>query len=74
MMTKHDLDLLNRCHDIAVKEMASASASIADVVASGYWPSHEQMENYRIAKKKVDATRKDLEYSITLELRELLES
>ena len=74
MMTKHDIDILNRCHDVAVKDMAAASSSIADIVLSGYWPSHEQVERYRIAKKKLDATRKDLEHSIMLDLRELLEA
>lgn len=71
-MTKHDLDILNRCHDDAVREMASASAAIADVVASGYWPTAEQVKAYIVAKKKVGHTREDIENCLRLELEELL--
>lgn len=71
-MTKHDLDILNRCHDDAVNEMSSAASAIADVVVSGYWPSAEQVARYRIAKKKADSTRADIENCLKLELEELL--
>jgi len=74
MMTKHDLDILNRCHDEALKEMASASAAIAESICDKKWPAQEEINRYRVAKLGVQSTARDLEYCITLELRELLET
>lgn len=71
-MTPHDLDILNRCHDDAVKEMAAASAEIADSVCCDRWPTKLQIDRYRRAKIGVDATRRDLEYCLHLEIAELI--
>ena len=73
-MTKHDLDILNRCHDDAVKEMASASAAIAEKICERKWPTQEEIDRYRKARLGVQATARDLEYCMSLELAELLES
>ena len=74
MMTKHDLDILNRCHDDAVKEMASASAAIAEKICDKKWPSQEEIDRYRRARIGAEATRRDMEYCMNLELAELLET
>lgn len=74
MMTKHDLDILNKCHDDAVKEMASASAAIAEKICDKKWPTQEEIDRYRKARIGAEATRRDLEYCINIELSELLET
>ena len=74
MMTKHDLDILNRCHDDAVKEMASASAAIAEKICDKKWPTQEEIDRYRRARIGAEATRRDMEYCMNLELAELLET
>lgn len=74
MMTKHDLDILNKCHEDAVKEMASASAAIAEKICDKKWPTQEEIDRYRKARIGAEATRRDLEYCINLELAELLET
>lgn len=74
MMTKHDLDILNKCHDDAVKEMASASAAIAEKICDKKWPSQEEIDRYRRARIGAEATRRDMEYCMNLELAELLET
>ena len=74
MMTKHDLDILNKCHDDAVKEMASASAAIAEKICDQKWPSQEEIDRYRRARIGAEATRRDMEYCMNLELAELLET
>ena len=73
-MTKHDLDILNRCHDDAVKEMASASAAIAEKICERKWPTKEEIDRYKKARLGVQATVRDLEYCMNLELAELLEA
>lgn len=74
MMTKHDLDILNRCHDDAVKEIASASAAIAEKICDKKWPTQEEIDRYRRARIGAEATRRDMEYCMILELAELLET
>lgn len=73
-ITKHDLDILNRCHDDALKEMASASAAIAEKICEKKWPTQEEIDKYRKARIGVEATRRDLEYCIGMELSELLDN
>lgn len=72
MMSKHDMDILNRCHEDALKEMASAAADIAETVCDGKWPSKDQVDKYKLACIGVNATRKDLENCISMELDEIL--
>lgn len=73
-MNTHDLDILNKCHDDAVKEMASASAAIAEKVCERKWPDKDEIDRYRKARLSAEATRRDLEYCIQLEVVELLEN
>lgn len=71
-MTKHDLDLLNRCHDDAVKEALSAATAIADAVCDHRKPTDDEVKRYKVARLGVESTRRDLEYCISLEFAELL--
>lgn len=73
-MTAQDLDILNKCHDEALKEMASAAQAMAEKICERKWPAADEIERYRKARLRVQATARDLEYCMALELRELLET
>lgn len=72
MQTLHDISILQRVHDDAVAEANSAAVAIAEIVADGIEPTNEDVERYRVARLGVESTRRDLEYSLSLELAELL--
>ena len=73
-MTTHDLDILNKCHDEAVKELASAAQDMAEKICERKWPTQEEVDRYKKARLGVQATARDLEYCMNLELAELLEA
>lgn len=72
MMTMKDLEILNKCYEEASKEMAAASAAIAEKVCDRMWPTKDEIDRYRKARISAESTRRDLEYCIHLELAELL--
>lgn len=73
-MTQHDLDILNRDHDEAIKEMGGAAVAIAERACNGEKPTEEEVIRYMRAKLGVESTRRDLEYAIALELDEIMDA
>ena len=59
-MTQKDLEILNRCHEDAIRRMQSAAVAIAEAVADGETPSKEMVSEYKWCRLGVESTRKDL--------------
>lgn len=70
-MTMHDIRILERCHADAIKRMGDAASAIADTVLEGHRPTAEMVDDYRETKRAVDASRRDIEYCLQLELAEI---
>lgn len=73
MMTKRDLDILNKAYEDALKKMNSAAVAIAEDVADGEQPSKEMINEYKWCRLGVESTRRDLEYCISLEIAEIMD-
>ena len=74
MMTRHDLDILNRCHEDAIKRMQAAAVAIAEAVAEGETPSKAMVNEYKWSRLGVESTRKDLETCLAIELSEIMDT
>lgn len=72
MMSRKDLEILDRCHEEALKEMGRTAVAIADSFSNGEVPPKQMLDDYRKAKLAVESTRRDIEYCITLELAEIM--
>lgn len=70
-MTMHDIRILERCHDDAIKRMGDAASAIADTVLEGHKPTAEMVVEYRETKRAVEASRRDIEYCLQFELQEI---
>lgn len=73
MMTKRDMDILNRAHDEALRKMNAAAVAIAEDIADGETPSKEMVSEYKWSRLGVESTRRDLEYAISLELAYIMD-
>lgn len=67
----NDVAILERCHADAIKKMGDAASAIAECVLEGHRPTPEMVEDYRETKKAVEASRRDIEYCLQLELAEI---
>lgn len=72
-MTSKDLDIMNRCHEGAIRRMQSAAVAIAEAVAEGETPSKAMVDEYKWSRLGVESTRRDLEYCLALELAEIMD-
>ena len=72
-MTSKDLDIMNRCHEGAIRRMQAAAVAIAEAVAEGETPSKEMVSEYKLSRLGVESTRRDLEYCLALELAEIMD-
>ena len=70
-MTMHDIRILERCHADALKRMGDAASAIADTVLEGHRPTAEMVDDYREAKRAVEASRRDVENCLQFELQEI---
>lgn len=70
-MTMHDIRILERCHADAIKRMGDAASAIADTVLEGHRPTAEMVDDYREAKRSVEASRRDVENCLQFELQEI---
>ena len=73
MMTKRDLDILNKVHEDACKKMADAAVAIAEAVLDGEKPSKAMISEYKWCRFGVESTRRDLEYALSLELAYIMD-
>lgn len=73
MMTKRDMDILNRAHEAALRKMNAAAVAIAEDIADGETPSKEAVSEYKCCRLGVESTRRDLEYCLALELAEIMD-
>ena len=73
MMTQKDLEILNRCHDDAIRRMQSAAVAIDEAVADGEPPSKAMVNEYKWSRLGVESTRKDLETCLAIELSEIMD-
>jgi hypothetical protein len=72
-MTSKDLDILNRCHEDAIRRMQAAAVAIAEAVAEGETPSKAMVNEYKWCRLGVESTRRDLEYCLAIELAEIMD-
>jgi hypothetical protein len=72
-MTSKDLDIMNRCHEGAIRRMQAAAIAIAEAVAEGETPSKEMVSEYKLSRLGVESTRKDLETCLAIELAEIMD-
>ena len=72
-MTSKDLDILNRCHEEAIRQMQAAAVAIAEAVAEGETPSKAMVDDYKCRRLGVESTRKDLEACLAIELAEIMD-
>lgn len=73
MMTMKDMDMLNRAHDQALRNMGDAAVIIAEAALAGKTPTEQMVKDYRIARLGVESTRRDLEYCLQIDLQEILQ-
>ena len=73
MMTKRDMDILNRAHEEALRKMNAAAVAIAEDIAEGEQPSKESISEYKWCRLGVESTRRDLEYALSLELAYIMD-
>lgn len=73
MMTKRDMDILNRAHEEALRKMNAAAVAIAEDIADGEQPSKEAVSEYKWCRLGVESTRRDLEYALSLELAYIMD-
>lgn len=71
-MTSKDLDIMNRCHEGAIRRMQAAAVAIAEAFAEGQTPSKEMVSEYKWSRLGVESTRKDLETCLAIELDEIM--
>lgn len=73
MMTREDMDKLNRAHEEAIRKMHAAAVAIAEDIADGEQPSKEMVNEYKWCRLGVESTRRDLEYALSLELAYIMD-
>ncbi len=73
-MTLNDMRMLERAYEDALHEMFVAATAIADCVAFGHNIPLNLLKRYRVAKLGVESTRRDLEYCLSLEISEIMNS
>lgn len=73
MMTKSDMDILNRAHEEALRKMHAAAVAIAEDIADGEQPSKEAVSEYKWCRLGVESTRRDLENCLAIELAEIMD-
>jgi hypothetical protein len=73
-MTLNDMRILERAYEDALHEMFVAATAIADCVAYGRNIPLNLLKRYLVAKLGVESTRHDLEYCLSLEISEIMDS
>lgn len=73
-MTLNDMRILERSYEDALHEMFVVATAIADCVAYGRNIPLNLLKRYRVAKLGVESTRRDLEYCLSLEISEIMDS
>lgn len=73
-MTLNDMQLLERAYEDALHEMFVAATAIADLVSNGQPVPEELLRRYWAAKLGVESTRRDVEYCLSLEISEIMDS